>query len=69
LTHYRNVLPQAIAKVNEMAKPPTQQDIELLARRFRVDPNSEQARKKVADYSDHVARAQAALADVANRPE
>jgi hypothetical protein len=63
LTHYRAVLPQAIAKVNELAKPPSQKDIETLARRFHVDPNSEEAQKKVGDYRDRVARALAALGD------
>ena len=66
LTHYRTVLPQAIAKVNELAKPPSQQEIEALARRFRVDPNSPEAQKKVADYRDQVVRAIASLADVTN---
>jgi alpha-glucosidase len=64
LIHYRSVLPQATAKVNDLAKPPSQKDIDALARRFRVDPNSEEVKKKVTDYRDHVARAQAALADV-----
>jgi alpha-glucosidase (family GH31 glycosyl hydrolase) len=68
LTHYRAVLPQAIAKVNELAKPPSQKDIETLAKRFHVEPNSEEAQKKVTDYRDRVARALAALADVANPP-
>jgi alpha-glucosidase len=66
LKHYRVVLPQAIAKVNELAKPPSQAEIEALARRFRVDPNSEEVKKKAADFKDHVARAQASLADVPN---
>jgi alpha-glucosidase len=68
LTHYRAVLPQAIARTNELAKPPSQKDIEALARRFHVDPNSEAAQKKAADYSDHCALSLAALADVANPP-
>jgi alpha-glucosidase len=64
LAHYHSVLPQAIAKVNELAKPPSQRDIETLAKRIEVDPKSAQVQKKVAEYSDRVARAQAALADV-----
>jgi alpha-glucosidase (family GH31 glycosyl hydrolase) len=68
LTHYRTVLPQAIAKVNELVKPRSQEDLETLARRFHVDPNSEEAQKKEADCRDHGARALAALADVPNPP-
>jgi alpha-glucosidase len=64
LSHYREVFPKAMAKVNDLAKPPSQKDIEVLARRFRVDANSPEVRKKVTDYSDHVARANASLADV-----
>jgi hypothetical protein len=68
LTHYRAVLPQAIAKVTELAKPLSQKDMETLARRLRVEPNSEEAQKKGADYRDHCTRALAALADVTNPP-
>jgi hypothetical protein len=64
LAHYRSVLPQAIAKVNGLARPPSQKDIDALARRFRVDPDSPEVQKKTADYRDHVARAQASLADL-----
>jgi alpha-glucosidase (family GH31 glycosyl hydrolase) len=66
LTHYHTMLAQAVAKVNELAKPPSQSDIETLAKRFHVDPNSEEAQKKAAEYRDRVARALAALEDVAN---
>jgi len=66
LTHLRTVLPQAIAKVNELAKPPGQKDIEALAKHFRRDPNSEEVQKKVADSRDRVACSLAALADVSN---
>ena len=66
LTHYRTMLPQAIAKVNELAKPPSQEEINTLARRFRVDPNSEEVKKKTEEFKEQVARAQAALADVPN---
>jgi hypothetical protein len=68
LTHLHTVLPQAIAKVNELSKPPSQKDIETLAKRFHVDPNSEEAQKKVAEQRDRVARSLAALADVPNPP-
>jgi alpha-glucosidase len=68
VTHYRTALPQAIAKVNGFSKSPSQKDIETLAQRFHVDPNSEEAQKKRADYRDHVARALAALADVPSPP-
>jgi len=66
LTHYRAVLPQAVAKVNELSKPPSQKEIEALAKHFKVDPNSAEAQQKVTEYSDRVARALAALADVTN---
>ena len=66
LTHFRTVLPQAIAKVNEVAKPPSQKDVETLAKHFHVDPTSETVQKKVAEHRDRVALSLAALADVSN---
>ena len=66
LTRFRAVLPHALAKVNELAKPPSQHDIETLAQHYNVDPNSQETHKKLDDYHDHVARALAALADGAN---
>ena len=68
LTRYRTALTQAIAKVNELAKQPSETDIETLAQRFHLDPNSEEAQKKVADYRSRVACALAALADVPSPP-
>ena len=64
LAHYREVLPKAVAKVKTFDKPPSQAELDALARRFNVDPNSEMVRKKVAEFKDHVARAEAALADI-----
>ena len=64
LTHYRDVLPKAVAKVKELEKPPSTADVEELAKRFKVDPKSDLVKKKVADFEDRVARAEAALADV-----
>ncbi len=64
LTHYREVLPKAIAKVKELEQPPSPAVIEALAKKFNVDPNSEAAKKKVAEFKDRVARANAALADI-----
>ena len=64
LAHYREVLPKAIAKVKELDRPPSQSELEALARRFKVDPNSEVAQRKVAEFKERVARAEAALADV-----
>jgi len=58
LTHYREVLPQAITKVKELEKPPSQQELTSLANRFDVDPNSE-----VMELKDCFARA-ASLVDV-----
>jgi hypothetical protein len=66
LTHYREVLPKAMAKVKEIEKPPSQADVEELAKRFKVDPKSALVKQKVADFKDHVARAEAALADMPN---
>jgi alpha-glucosidase (family GH31 glycosyl hydrolase) len=66
LTHYRTALPRAIAK--ELARSPSRKDIETLAQRFHVDPNSAEAQKKGADYRERVARSLAALADVPNPP-
>ena len=68
IAHYREVLPKAVAKVRELDRPPSQAEVEALARRFNVDPNSEAAQKKVADFKDRVVRAEAALADV-QRPQ
>lgn len=59
LTRYRKVLPQAITKVKELEKPPSQQELTALANRFDVDPNSE-----VMELKDRFARAEALLADV-----
>ncbi len=64
LAHYGDVLPKAVAKVKELEKPPSTADVEELAKRFKVDPKSDLVKKKVADFKDRVARAEAALADV-----
>jgi alpha-glucosidase (family GH31 glycosyl hydrolase) len=64
LSHYQEVLPKAMAKVKELDHPPSPAVVAALAKRFNVDPNSELVKKKVAEYKDHVARAEAALADV-----
>ena len=67
LAHYREVLPKAAAKVRELEKPPSQAELEALARRFKVDPNSQAVQKKVADFNDgRCACREAALADVPN---
>src|SRR5216683_2536974 len=58
LTRYREVLPQAITKVKELEKPPSQQELTALANRFDVDPNSE-----IVELKDRFARAEALLAD------
>jgi alpha-glucosidase len=64
LTHYRDMLPHAIAKVKEFIAPPGQDAIAALAERFEVDPNSEMVKNKVAEFKSRAARAEAALADV-----
>ena len=64
LSHYREALPKAITKVHELEKPPSEAELATLARRFRVEPGSELVQKKVAEFKNHVARAEAALADV-----
>ena len=64
LAHYREVLPKAVAKVKELERPPSQAEVAALAKRFKVDPNSELVQKKVADFKNQVARAEAALADI-----
>jgi hypothetical protein len=51
-----------------LARSPSRKDIETLAQRFHVDPNSAEAQKKGADYRERVARSLAALADVPNPP-
>jgi alpha-glucosidase len=63
LKHYREVLPQARAKVKELEGLPSPAEVLELARRFKVDPDSELARGKVAEFKNSVARAEAALAD------
>jgi hypothetical protein len=67
LTHYREVLPKAIAKAKELEKPPSQEQVDALARKFKLDPKSDLVKMKVAEFKDRVARANAALADVRNR--
>jgi hypothetical protein len=64
LSHYREVIPQAIAKVKELDKPPSQATITTLAKRLNLDPNSELVKQKVAEFHDRIARAEAALADM-----
>ena len=66
LAHFRAALPLAVAKVSELSGPPSQKDIETLAKRFNLDPKSEEAQKKAAEYHGRIARALAALADVGN---
>jgi alpha-glucosidase len=66
LTHYREVLPQAIAKARELEKPPSQAVVDSLAKKFNLDPNSDLVKMKVAELKDRVARANAALADMPN---
>ena len=66
LTHYREVLPKAIAKAKELEKPPSQADVQALAKKFKLDPKSDLVKQKVADFKDRIARAEAALADVRN---
>jgi alpha-glucosidase (family GH31 glycosyl hydrolase) len=67
LAHYREVLPMAVAKVKGFDKPPSPAVVTALAKRFNVDPKSELVQKKVAEFKDDVARAEAALADVPER--
>ncbi len=64
VTHYREALPKAIAKVHEFNRPPDTAQLEALAKRFNIDPKSDLVKKKVADFKDRVTRAQAALADI-----
>ncbi len=66
LNHYRKVLPKAVAKVREFDRPPSQAELAALARKFDVDPNSEFAQKKAAEFKGRIARAEAALADLPN---
>ncbi len=64
MAHYREVLPKAVARVKEFDRPPSQAALEALAKKFKIDPNSEIAQRKVAELKDMVARAEAALADL-----
>ena len=64
MAHYREVLPKAVARVKEFDRPPSQAAVQALAKKFKLDPNSEVAQKKVAELKDMVARAEAALADL-----
>ena len=67
LSHYQEVLPKAMAKVKELDHPPSPAVVAALAKRLNLDPNSELVKKKVAEYKDRVARAEAALADLPKR--
>ena len=64
LAHYQEVLPKAMAKVKELDHPPSPAVVAALAKRLNLDPNSELVKRKVAEFQGHVARAEAALADV-----
>jgi hypothetical protein len=55
-----------VARVKEFDRPPSQAQLEALAKKFKIDPNSDVAQKKVAELKDMVARAEAALADIPN---
>ena len=66
MAHYREVLPKALAKVKEFDRLPSQAQLEALAKKFKIDPKSEIAQRKVADLKEMVARAEAALADLPN---
>ena len=68
VTHCHIVLAQAMAKVNELTMGPSEKDIQTLAQRFHVDPKSEEAQKKVADYRGRVEGAVAALKDLPRLP-
>ena len=69
LTHYRTALPKAIAKVNQLAPSLSQKEIETLAVRYHVDPNSQEAQNEAGEYRDRVARALAALGDALHPPQ
>lgn len=64
LTHYREVLPKAVAKVKEFDRPPSPEALAALAKKFHVEPNSEFAQKKAVEFKERIARAEAALADL-----
>ena len=66
LTHYRAVLPKAIAKVNELPPSLSQKEIETLAVRYHIDPNSQEAQNEAGEYRDCVGRARAALDDASD---
>ena len=66
LTHYRKVLPKAVAKVREFDRPPSQVELAALAKKFHVEQNSEFAQEKAAEFKQRIARAEAALADLPN---
>ena len=58
------MLPTAIAKVKDLDHPPSPAVVTALAKRLKLDPNSELVKQKVAEFQGHVARAESALADV-----
>jgi len=68
IDHFRAILPQAVAKVKDMNKPLSNEVVAEVARRANVDPNSELVQKKVSEYQERVARAEAALADIPAAP-
>ena len=59
IDHFRAILPQAVAKVKDMNKPLSNEN---------VDPNSELVQRKVSEYQERVTRAEAALADISAVP-
>jgi hypothetical protein len=64
LSHYHQVLPQAIAKVHDLQKGPSEEEGRALAKRLGVEQKSEAAQHVLSQYGDRVARATAALADL-----
>jgi alpha-glucosidase (family GH31 glycosyl hydrolase) len=62
--HYREMLPEAKAKVKELESMPSQSELVELGKHFNVDPDSELVKNKVAEFKARLARAEAALADV-----
>jgi hypothetical protein len=51
-------------KIGELNKPFGQAEIDAVAERFEVDPNSDLVKKKVSEFQGRFARAEAAVADV-----
>lgn len=64
IAHFHEILPKAVGDVHALGKSVTEQQMQWIPRRLGVEYKSEAATKKVTEFHDRLARAEAALADL-----